>query len=224
MPNLDSAAVAQIETGEFAPAFFIWIDFLDDPLRASTLDTTVTFAGTGDPDLDGQTFIPFNSKVVDVGDVSNSENGSDTLTVKLSGIPSIDADVMAEIADETKWLGRIVRLWIQVYDGTGSVKHGAISAYYTGYASNISVEPGPVTQTISLEIENYLAASNQASNRSYLNQKDYDPADNSAQATLASANMGRGAPAGGGGGGGSAGQVRGGGGGGHSGGGGTVSL
>jgi hypothetical protein len=194
MPAIDSTALAQIETGAFGPAYFIWIDVLDDPIRITTFGQNVTFASTGDSDLDGNSFISFDHRAIQVGDVSNSDSGSDTLTVDLSGITGIDDTLMNEIATTGNWRGRTVRLWMQVYDPLGTTAHGAIVPYYTGYASTVKILPAPETQTIRLEVENYLAIFNQASNRSYLNQKDYDAADTSAQATLAAANMGRGSP------------------------------
>jgi hypothetical protein len=81
-------------------------------------------------------------------------------------------------------------LWFAVYDAAGVTQQGAIVPYYTGYMSSIDSSQ-PETQTIRLSVENYLAAFNQASNRSYLNQKDYDSADVSAAATLAAANGAR---------------------------------
>lgn len=207
MPDLDSSAQAALEAGAFAPAFFIWVDVDGDPIRATTFGQDVTFAGTGDADLDGNTFVAFDPQAVDVGDVSNSDNGSDTLTVTLSGIVSIDSELMADIANTALWRGRLVRLWMHIYDETGVNPQGAIVPYYTGYASAVKIIPSTASQTIQLSVENYLAAFAQASNRSYLNQADYDPADTSAQATLAAANMGRGSAVGGGTSGGGSGSV-----------------
>lgn len=201
MPTVDALGTNTLAS-HHAEAFFVWINFVGDPLRATTFGQDVPFSGTGDSDLDGNTFVSLDGSVVEVGTVNNSDGGSDTLTIDLSGIPSIDAATMAEIADTTKWRGVTVRLWMQIYDETGESPRGAIVPYYTGYASSVKVLPTATTQTIRLEVENYLAIFNQASNRDYLNQKDYDSADNSAQATLAAANMGRGAPSAGGGGGG----------------------
>jgi hypothetical protein len=63
--------------------------------------------------------------------------------------------------------------------------------YYTGYMTSVGIADSPKTQAIRLSVENYLAAFNQASNRSYLGQKDYDSADTSAAATIAAANGAR---------------------------------
>lgn len=192
MPTLDSGAVAALGQPAFAAAFFVWVDIVGDPLRITTFGKDVTVPYSGDPDLNYQTFLSFDPRAIQIGDVTNAEGGSETLNVDLSGIPSIPADMMDEIVDVTKWRGRTVRLWFQLYDETGVSPQGAVVAYYTGYASSVRVLPSAKTQIIRLEVENYLAAFNQASNRSYLNQKDYDSTDNSASATLAAANMGRG--------------------------------
>lgn len=192
MPTLDSTAQGQVATGQFAPAYFIWIDVVGDPIRITTFGQNVTFTSTGDSDLDGNTFVSFDHRVISVGDVSNTDNGSDTLTVTLSGIQAIDATLMTAIANTANWRGRSVRLWMQVYDPTGVTAKGAIVPYYTGYASSVKIMPAPDSQTIVLEVENYLSLFSAASNRSYLNQSDYDPSDTSAAATLAAANMGHG--------------------------------
>lgn len=192
MPTLDSTAQAQIASGQFAPAFFIWIDIAGDPIRITTFGQDVTFSATGDADLDGKLFYSFDHRAISVGDISHTDNGSDTLTVTLSAIASIDSTLMNEIANTANWRGRTVRVWTQVYDPTGVTKQGAIVPFYTGYGSSVKIMPAPDSQSIALEIENYLASFSAASHRSYLNQSYYDAADISAAATLAAANMGHG--------------------------------
>jgi hypothetical protein len=192
VPTLDSTAQSQIASGQFAPAFFIWIDIVGDPIRLTTFGQDVTFASTGDADLDGNLFHSFDHRAINVGDISNTDNGSDTMTVTLSGIASIDSALMSEIATTANWRGRTVRVWTQVYDAAGVTKRGAIVPFYTGYASSVKIMPAPDSQTIALEVENYISLFSAASNRSYLNQGYYDAADTSAAATLAAANMGHG--------------------------------
>lgn len=211
MPTLDATAKTAVAGSAASFAFFIWLDIVGDPLRITTLGADITPSGAGDAEFDGALFHAFDARAIRVGDVSNSENGSDTLEVELSGITSIPEDLMQEIADTTKWRGRTCRLWMRIYDETGTTPQGGYVPYYTGYASSVKVKPSPETQTILMEIENYLAGpAMQASNRSYLNQKDYDSTDTSAQATLAAANMGRGAAVKGGSGGSLSGGVSGG--------------
>ena len=199
MPTMDSAAKAALDQTVICPAFFIYLDIQGDPIRVTTFGQDVTFSGTGDADLDGLTFSSVSSEVLSVGEVENSEGGSDTLLVDLSGVVTIDTALLNDIGNTSKWRGRPCRLWFRIYD-ENDVAQGAIVPYYTGYASAVEIFPSPETQMIRLKVENYLAAFNQASNRSYLNQKDYDSADTSAQATIAAANGTRrnGGPFGGG--------------------------
>jgi hypothetical protein len=190
VPPFDATAAAAVDAAAsgIAPAWFIFLDIVGDPIRAANYSKPVTFASTGDSDLDGNTFgIVAGQEVISVGDVALGDGGSDTLNVTLSGLASIDATLLAAIGDRTKWQGRLARIWMAVCDVNG-VQQGVIVPWYTGYMVSVDIGPSPTTQTIQLHIENYLAAFSQASNRSYLGQKDYDPADNSAAATLAAAN------------------------------------
>ncbi len=196
MPSPDATAKAALN-GHAAVAWFIWLDLAgaDGPLRVTTYGSDVTFAGTGDADLDGETFNAFGGELLDVGDVANSDTGSETLEITLSGIISMDTTLMNDIGDKTLWQGRTCRIWFQLYDADGRVKQGAIIPHYTGYMSSVSMtaspasdDDTPATNTMTLSVENYLSFTTQASNRSYLNQKDYDAADNSAAATIACSN------------------------------------
>lgn len=187
MPTMDATAKAALDGSVIAPAFFIYLDVDGDPVRITTFGTNITFAGTGDTDLDTFTFSAIDARAIHVGEVSNSDSGSDTVNIELSGIVSIDTALLNEIGDTSKWRGRTARLWFRIYDAD-SVPQGAIVPYYTGYMSSVNIMPSPHTQTIRLSVENYLAIFNQASNRTYMNQKDYDAADTSAAATLAAAN------------------------------------
>jgi len=110
MPALDSTALTQVQSGQFAPAYFIWVDVVGDPIRITTFGQDTTFSSTGDADLDGNLFHSFDHRVISVGDISNTDNGSDTLPVTLSGIPSIDSALMTEIAVTSNWRGRTVRV------------------------------------------------------------------------------------------------------------------
>lgn len=198
MPTLDSTAQAALGD-HFAAAWYIFLDLDGDPLRATTFGQDTTFASTGDVDLDGYTFVAFGGSLVNVGDVSNSESGSDTLQVTLSGIVSVDTDLLDEIADKANWQGRLCRIWFRLYDSSGVTPQGAIVSHYTGYMSKVGFKAAPKSQTLVLSLENYLAYTTQASNRSYLNQKDYDSADTSAAATMAASNGLRGGSGAGGG-------------------------
>lgn len=188
MPSVDSTALTQIQSGAFSPAWFVWLDVAGDPVRVTNYGADVTFSSTGDSDLDGNTFVSFGGQFLDIGDVTNSESGSDTLTATLSGIRGLDQALLDAIGDRTKWQGQDGRIWFRVYDEAGANPQGAIVPHYTGKMSSVTLIPSPTSQTIQLTLENYLAAFNDPSNRSYLNQSDYDSGDTSAAATIVASN------------------------------------
>src|SRR5438309_1102623 len=142
MPKLDSTAKAAL-AGHFSAAWFIFLDVNTDPLRVTTFGADVAFASTGDSDLDGHTFTAFGGQLIDVGDVSNSDSGSETLTVTLSGIVSMDTTLLNDIGNKALWQGRTARLWFQLYDPNGVTAQGAIVQYYTGYMSSVRLIAAP---------------------------------------------------------------------------------
>jgi hypothetical protein len=200
MPPFDAPSAAALAQEVIRAADFAFFDFFGDPLRVTSFGMDVTVTGSGDPELDG-TYSSISSKVIDLGDVDQKEGGSGTLICSLSGMLSLDQDLLAEIADTSQWRGRTVRRWKRLYDASNAAV-GAFVPYYTGYMVSVEILPSAETQTIRLQCENYLALLNRASNRSYLGQREFDSGDLSAAATIGAANgasAGPGAAAGGGG-------------------------
>ena len=191
MSTMDTTAKAALEDSVLYPAFFVFLDVVGDPIRMTTYAGEVVPAGTGDADLDGRTYSSVDRRVLTVGSVTHSEEGSDTLAVSLSGMVTIDAQLLNEIGDNAKWRGRPARLWVRFYDMATGGWAGGFVPYYTGYMWGVDIDPSPESQTISLTIENYLATFNAPSNRTYLSQKEFDPNDTSAAASISSANGAR---------------------------------
>lgn len=187
MPTMDSTAKTAAAGSAFAAAYFIFLDIVGDPLRFTTFGVDTVVSASGDSELDG-TYPAFGGQLIDIGDVSNSDSGSEAMTITLSGIVSIDTTLLNEIGDVTKWRGRTCRIWCRLYDETGVTAQGAIFPLYTGYASSVKIVTEPEQQVIQLSVENWRAAFNAPSNRTYQGQKDYDAADTSAAATLAASN------------------------------------
>lgn len=193
MATLDAAAIQQLGRDTLRPVFFAYLDILGDPVRATTAGHDVTLPTLPDPDLSGKTFLGVDPRVVSIGDVSYQEGGSDTLAVAMSGLILPDNDLLNTIAVKANWQGRPARLWVMIRDEDG-VQQGAIAPYYTGYMMSLTINPSPEGQTITLEIENYKALLTSASNRTYLDQAAFDPADQSARATIGAANNARTGP------------------------------
>lgn len=187
MPILDSTAKVALSGSVFSPAYFIRVDIDSPPMRFTTFGADQVISGSGDSELDG-TYVAWAGQLLQVGDISFSENGSDTLTLALSGIVTIDTDLLNDIGDRSKWQGKLFRIWCRLYDELGVTPQGAIFPLYTGYMSSVKIVAAPEEQLIQVSIENWRAAFSQASNRTYLDQKDYDATDTSAQATIAAAN------------------------------------
>lgn len=193
MSRMDATAAAALDQAFIRPVFFAYLDIVGDPLRANTSGHSIAFQGTGNPDLDGQTFDGIDPRIVDIGPVRQKDGGSDTVTARLSGLLTLDAELLNIIGDKANWQGRTAQLWRMIRDENGD-QRGAIQHYYTGWMTALSIQGGPESQTIEVSIESYLAAFAQASNRTYLDQDQLDPGDLSAKASIAIANGMSGSP------------------------------
>jgi hypothetical protein len=195
MPVVDASAKAALGNQVLQPIYFLFADFVGSPARATTAERDWPFTGTGDADLDGFTYQAFGGGVLDCSDVINSESGSDTVTVTLSGILGIDTATLNLLGDRTKWFRRALRLWMMVRDENGG-QQGAIIPFKSGWMTDIRIVPAPDSQTIEVDVETWRVLWGDASRRSYASQADYDSGDQSAAATIAAINAaGKGAGA-----------------------------
>ncbi|TZG25574.1 hypothetical protein [Sphingomonas montanisoli] len=185
--SLDPAHSAALDQPVIRPFRFALLDFADGPMRLTDFPYGVTFSGTGDEDLDGHAYSPVDNQPINVSDVQMNERGAETVTFTLSGLISLDSEIMNVIGDVTKWRGRVVRLWRAMFSPTLAM-YGRPDPYFTGYMSVPSFTFGRESSTISLSAETYLASLTQASGRSYLSQAEFDSGDLSAEASVAIAN------------------------------------
>ena len=191
---MDAATLEALGQENVYVQWFAWIDIEDDPVRAVSGVQDIAFAAgeTGDPDLDGFTFDAVPSDLVDVSDVEHSEDGSETVTARLSGLPVEDGGLLDIVGQKAKWRKREARLWCRLLDPINNPPTQfaplPIQRYYSGYLVNLAVETDATEQTIVASIENYQAALSQGSGLTYLHQSEFDPGDHSAEQTLAAAN------------------------------------
>jgi hypothetical protein len=186
MSRPDSTAAAQLDQPYVGPVWLAWIDIDGDPVRANSSGHDIVITGAADTELNG-TYIGISHQLVEVSSVRVAEGGTDAVTVRLSGIPGIDDDSLAQISDPSNWRGRVARLWRIIRNEAG-VQQGGVQAYYTGYMSRLALGGNAETQTISVTVESYIASITRASNRTYLDQETFDPGDLSARAAVAIAN------------------------------------
>ena len=183
----DSAHSAALDEQVIKPVWFAWLDIDGDPVWANTSGRNITPAGTGDPDLDGNEFIGISGELVEVSSVKVKTSGSESVTAELSGIPGLDDDALALLADPSAYRGRDARLWRTIRNAN-NVQQGGYHAYYTGKMVALTHLSRGDEQVLRVTIESYLAVFSEASQRTYLDQDRYDPGDLSARASIAIAN------------------------------------
>lgn len=193
MSRPDTAASAALD-GDVKPIWLIYLDFLGNPLRGCTAGMDLTITGSTDPDLEGHTFEGINSQLLDVTDISTGEGGTDTVTIRVSGIPDLDDDAINDINNPAIYQGRTARLWRIIRNGD-SEQMGGIQPYYTGYMVGGMIDSQPDEQVIEIQVEGYISAHSAPSMRTYLDQELYDAGDLSARAAIAIANGVGGDPA-----------------------------
>lgn len=182
---VDATTQAALEASVLYWRVLIYADFVGDVLRGTSglYDKTVS---SSDTELNG-TYESFSNNIIQVGAVKHNENGSDTLSISMSGLVVNNAAFLAIIGDKSKWQGRAARLWFYCADANEN-QVGSIIPYYTGYMNDITISGDAESQIVTLTIENYLVSLAGAPNKTYLQQKIYDSGDESAAAAIAAAN------------------------------------
>jgi hypothetical protein len=187
MSNLSGTLQTAIEQPIVYARWVCYLDVVGDPLRATTGLYDKTFSGTGDPDLDGDTYSSYPSDLITVSEVQHDENGSNQVSVSMSGLIVNNVDFLNTIGNRSNWQGRTARLWWYVVD-ENETQIGEVYGYYTGYMNDITINGSPDAQTITLTIEHYLVTLSNTTNKTYQMQKEYDSGDESAARSIAAAN------------------------------------
>lgn len=184
----DAAAVGMMGRFIRRPINLIWLDIAEEPVWVTDAPYSLQIVGTGDEDLDGKTFSAVDPRFIAVGPVKQKETGTDTVTLKLSGLPSIDDELMTTIGNKANWQGRDVRLWRAMLNPENLQRVGTIWAYHTGFMNVPKITGDSTSQMILLETESYFGLLGQASGGNYLQQSLFDPGDRSADLAIALAN------------------------------------
>lgn len=187
MSNLSGTLQTAIEAPIVYARWVCYLDVVGDPVRATTGLYDKTFSGTGDPDLDGDTYVPYPSDLIAVSEVQHDEAGSNQVSVTMSGLIVNNVDFLNTIGDRSNWQGRTARLWWYVVDENEN-QIGEVYSYYTGYMNDITINGSPESQSITLTIEHYLVTLSVTTNKTYQMQKEYDSGDESASRSIAAAN------------------------------------
>lgn len=184
----DTAAQEALGAQRRRVTTFCWLDLDGDVIRVTDAPYPVTFAGTGDEDLDGFTFDAVDPRLVTIGEVKTKEGGTDSVVLTLSGLVGVDDELLNTIGDRSKWVGREGRLWHMMRDPDTLAPIGGVWSFYTGYMSVPKIVGDRSQQTIQMTLESYLGFFGEASGRGYLGLSNYDPDDTSAELAIAIAN------------------------------------
>lgn len=187
MSNLSPTLQTAIEAPLVYARWVCYLDVVGDPVRATTGLYDKTFSGTGDPDLDGDTYVSYPSDLIGVSEVQHDEAGSNQVSVTMSGLIVNNADFLNTIGNRSNWQGRTARLWWYVVDENEN-QIGEVYSYYTGYMNDITINGSPDSQSITLTIEHYLVTLSVTTNKTYAMQKEYDAGDESASRAISAAN------------------------------------
>jgi hypothetical protein len=186
MPILDSTAQAALGD-HFAVAWYIFLDLDGDPLRVTTFGQDTVFSSTGDVDLDGNTFVAFG------GAARRRRRKQFGKRLRHAARHPVRHclhrhDAARRDRRQDQVAGPPLPHMVPALRRCGSNAPRRNRQPLHRLYVEVRFVAAPKGQTIQLSVENYLAYTTQASNRSYLNQKDYDAADTSAAATIAAAN------------------------------------
>jgi hypothetical protein len=186
----DAAAIAALDARVRRPIDFAFLDIVGLPLRVTNgpYSYAIPAGASGHEDMDGFTFDALDSRFVKVSTVKIKETGAETVTVSLSGLAGVDQDTMNVIGNKANFQGRDICLWKAMLDPYDLTRVGAIWSYHTGIMTVPKIAGNASEQTIVIEIEGYRALFSRASNRRIADQKLYDPADRSADLSVALAN------------------------------------
>lgn len=189
MSFLDALHAAALDAPVIRPRYFAFLDILGGAVRVTNLPFSIEFAPdeTGDEDLDGYVFEALDHRLTGVSDIQYKEGGADTVSITLAGMVGVDDELLTLIGDKTNWQGRLCRLWRVMLDAEDK-PIGGYWSFFTGYMSVPKIVGDRGSQAMVIDVETYLSFLTAPSNRSYLNQSDYDPEDLSAEASIAVAN------------------------------------
>ena len=114
MSDLTAAMAAEANADHNNPLTFVRIDFPypEDTLLGVTAPFNITLTGTGDSDLDGETFVPLDALVI--SDFQQDVSGA-IQEMSLS-LDAADATAFIEILDDDNWWASPAKVWFGYFD------------------------------------------------------------------------------------------------------------
>ncbi len=167
---------AEAEKTVVRPAWFVFLDIKDDPLRLWTGPMGITLSATGDTPLNGN-WSP-GSGLVDIGEIVEDENGSGPTRLEMSAVDPAQPAFKQIIADGRLWRRRRAIIWLSYINEAGALAFTP-RRKKTGRLDDLRMSQGVAEAIISINIEGFAARSGEALGTKYSEQRDIDPSDKS---------------------------------------------
>lgn len=167
---------AEAEKIVVRPAWFVFLDIKDDPLKMWTGPMSITLSATGDSSLDGEWLL--SSGLGDIGEIVEDEGGSGPTRLQMSGVDPALPLFKQIIADGRLWRRRRAVIWMSYMNDAGALAFTP-RRKKTGRMDDLRMVQGEDSALITLNIEGFAARSGDASGTRYSEQRDIDPTDKS---------------------------------------------
>lgn len=185
------AATKTAFDGEILPlAVILSLDIADDPLYCWSGHGDLTFGPgeTGDPSLDGQTFVG-TGDIIDISNISEGIGGSDALEISMPGV-SLDEPLLRQlIRDRRRWQFKRAVVWLLVLDPDTLDIVGKPFRIKTGRIDKMPFKDNGKSGTIKCVIEGQQSYGNIPLGSRYSEQFDLNPLDTSQKYVHSLANM-----------------------------------
>lgn len=158
------------------PAWFVFLDIKDDPLKMWTGPMGISLSETGDSSLDGE-WLP-SSGLADIGEIVEDEDGSGPTRLEMSGVDPALPLFKQVIADGRLWRRRRAVIWMSYMNDAGALAFTP-RRKKVGRMDDLRLSQGEDSALITLNIEGFAARSGDALGTRYSEQRDIDATDKS---------------------------------------------
>jgi len=173
--GLDPALEAEVQKDIIRPVWIIRLDIKDDPVNIWTGRGDFSPVGTGDADLDGQTFLG-SGDILNIGAIQDTEKGSRALSIKLPGV-DLSEPLLAQVVNDLRvWQFREAWVWFGLLDPTGTFVINPFRVK-TGRMDSMTLENSADSGSIEVIIESHQSFISNALGTRYSEQVTIDPTD-----------------------------------------------
>lgn len=178
-PQLVSAVTAPTITTALAAR----LDFRSGTVFVWTgVGSIVVPANSGDSLIDGQTFDALAHELIDIGENTYTMGGSGELVVTLNVPAAPDVTIAAASVFPNEYQGRSAVLWRAIKIDTGNPLEAPQWLWRrirSGTMDKVEIQADGTYHKFTLTIESHSGKISNATNQTYLNQRQYDPSDSS---------------------------------------------